>query len=288
MAHEIGYTDNTGSEGLAHHQFLLVVQALAEANGWQTLRYDDSGAMRELILKGEGLTGEEEIFIGFRAYQSQTADYYNLTVAGFIGYVPGLPFTSQPGYFESGIPAHNNRIDYWLAVNAQRIAFGLKVGTPVYEHGYAGKFLPYATPSQYPYPLAVGGMLNGLPETRFSESVHSMFLRGRRPNLRVRFVDGAWRQPDAWPWSAGYTGSAPSAIAGASWQLRDTGDSYLLMPVVLSDNAAGVYGELDGLYYVSGFNNAVENTLTIEGVDYVVLQDVARTGFSDYYALRLD
>jgi hypothetical protein len=42
------------------------------------------------------------------------------------------------------------------------------------------------------------------------------------------------------------------------------------------------------VYYVSGFNNAVENTLTISGTPYVVIQDVYRTGFNAYYALRLD
>lgn len=47
-------------------------------------------------------------------------------------------------------------------------------------------------------------------------------------------------------------------------------------------------GELDGVYYVPGFDNAVENTVTIDGKQHVVFQDVARTGFNDYYALRMD
>jgi hypothetical protein len=32
----------------------------------------------------------------------------------------------------------------------------------------------------------------------------------------------------------------------------------------------------------------VENTITISGTTYVVMQSVARTGFADYCALRLD
>lgn len=295
MAYEIGYTDNAGSEGLAHHQFLLAVQALAEANGWVTLRYDDSTDVHELILQGEGLAGTDEIFVGMRSYHSADSDYYNLTVAGFIGYVPGADFATQPGYFEVGVPAHNNRIDYWLAVNAQRIAFGLKVGTPVYEHGYMGKFLPYGTPSQYPYPLAVGGMivipaggaLTGTAATRFSDLTHSMYAKGNRATFKLRTVGGTWAQVDAWPWSSGAT-SSNNVLAGATYTLRDTGDSYHLLPVVLSDSGPNVYGELDGVHYISGFNNAVENTLEIEGVDYVVLQDVYRTSFPDYYALRMD
>lgn len=297
MAYQVGYTDNTGSEGLAHRQFLHVVKALAEANGWETLRHVTSGAVHELILKGEGLAGTDEIYVGMRAYHDAGADYYNVTVAGFTGYVSASPFTSQPGFFESGIPAHNQRIDYWLAVSPRRIAFGLKVGTPVYEHGYMGFFLPYATPSQYPYPMAIGGMLQmpaggaltGTAATRYSETTHSMYAKGARPNLRARTVGGVWAQVDAWPWSAGYTQGDRNFLAStANYQLRDTGDTYHLLPVVLNDNGPNVYGELDGVRYISGFNNTVESTLEIEGVDWVVLEDVSRTGFSDYYALRLD
>lgn len=282
MAYETGFVDNTGTEGVAHWQMLLKIKTLAEANGWTTLRYlnptpyTDSTVIRELILQGAGLSGDQQIFIGFRAYQDQTADYYNLSVAGFTGYVSGNAFTAQPGYFESGVPAHNNRIDYWLAVNAQRIAFGLKVGTPVYEHGYAGYFLPYATPSQYPYPLVVGGMLSGVPGTRFSDTSHSMPYKGNRANFKARFVDGTWKQILSQPWANTYLSA-----------LRDTAGGYTLIPVALYDTS-NVYGELDGIYQISGFNNAVENTLTIGGVPYVVVQDVGRTGFSDYIALRLD
>lgn len=276
MAYEIGFVDNTGTEGLAHWQMLLKIKTFAEANGWTTLRYlnPTDGSNRELILQGAGLSGTEQIFVGFRSYHSVAADYYNLSVAGFTGYVAGNAFTAQPGYFESGVPAHNQRIDYWLAVNAQRIAFGLKVGTPVYEHGYAGFFFPYATPTQFPYPLIVGGMLSGIPATRFSDTSHSMYPKGDRANFQMRFVDGSWKQISCRPWQFN--------------ALRDTGGTYILMPAVLFTSGSAIYGELDGIFQISGFNNVTENTLTIGGAIYIVLQDVSRTGFLDYYALRLD
>lgn len=167
MASDVGFVTDGGSEGLAHWQMLLKIKTFAEAHGWTTLRYlnPTDGSPRELILLGTGLDGTKQIYIGFRTYHNVGADYYNLSVAGFTGYVSANSFVTQPGYIESGIPAHNARIDYWLAVNDQRITFGLKVGTPVYEAGYAGFFFPYATPSQYPYPLVIGGMLNGVPTT---------------------------------------------------------------------------------------------------------------------------
>lgn len=280
MAHQIGYVDDTGSEGKAHWQMLLTIKALAEANGWTTLRYDDTQPIRELILQGVGLSGDQAIYIGFRTYDDAAADYYNMSVAGFTGYVAGNSFDTQPGYMESGVPAHNQRIDYWLAVNAQRIVFALKVGTPVYETGYAGYFLPYADPGQYPYPLVVGGMLDGIPATRFSDTTHSFAFRGSRANLRMRFVDGVWKQPDTMPWLNDW-------MAG-TYQLRDSLGYYPLYAVELTDSAPNLYGALDGVRFISGFNNVVENTLTIGGVDHVVIQDVYRTGFYDYIALELN
>lgn len=62
-------------------------------------------------------------------------------------YISANSFDSQPGAIISGVPAHNQRIDYWLTVNPQHITMTLKVGTPVYESCYVGEFLPYARPS---------------------------------------------------------------------------------------------------------------------------------------------
>lgn len=250
------------------------------ASRWQVLRYDTASATRELILKSLGLSGTEEIYVGFRAYQDTGADYYNLSVAGFTGYVPGNTFITQPGYFESGIPAHNLNIGYWMAVNGQRIVFALKVGTPVYEVAYAGKMLPFSLPTQYPYPLVIGGMLSGVPATRFSDTTQSTPFKGNRANFKMRFVDGVWTQVHTWPWSSTH-------IAGATAQIRETGTIYTLQPITLHNNSNGVYGAIDGVYHISGFNNVVENTLTIGGKLYVVVQDVYRTGFNDYIALEM-
>ncbi len=276
MPHAIGYVDNSGGT-LAHYKMLEKIRDVAVASTfWEVMRYNTSVANRELILKGKGYTGTEEIYVGVRTYQDASADYYNLCVATFTGYVPSNTFDTQPGVRLSGVPAHNQRIDYWLTVNPQRIACCMKVGTPVYEHFYVGKFFPYARPSQYPYPIVCAGMLSGAAVTRYSDTSHSMPYKGNRVNLGMRFNTGAYLQPETHPWNNTYLASTT--------QLRDTNDSYPLLPIILTD-ANGIYGELDGIRFVSGFNNVVENTC---GPDWVVLQDVSRTGFVDYIALKLD
>lgn len=301
MPHQIGFVA-AGSGKLAHQHMVATVRDFAVANGWTLLRFSDAGADHEVILRAPGLSGTEQIFVGLRTYQDAGADYYNLLGGVFTGYVAGNSFDTQPGAWLSGVPAHNNRIDYWLTLNGQRLVLVMKVGTPVYECCYLGKFLPYATPGQFPYPVVCGGSLNGAAATRFSEANHSMAFKGagptgaERPGMRMRTVGGLWMQPWCWPW--GLIDFSVSDLAGSVRALRDTHGSYPLLPLVLHDNSAvsnatpstqgNVYGELDGVSYISGFDNAVENTLVLSGITYLVVQDVARTGHTDYVAVRMD
>lgn len=288
MPHQIGFVDNAGTYSIAHYNLIAAIKAFCEANGYTTLRYTTVSAEasgHELIMRAPGLSGTEQIFWGIRTYHSVSGDYYNLLGGVFTGYVPGNTFDTQPGAALVGCPAHNNRIDYWLTLNGQRIALALKVGTPVYEHLYLGKFLPYARPSQYPYPVVAGGMLVGASGTRFSETTHDFYLRGNSARGQLR-TPGGWINMHCYPWGNLFlTGDSTSST---SLQARDTDGFYPLLPVELHDGSANLYGQLDGVFHVSGFNNAVENTLVVGGKTYVVMQSVARTGHADYYALRMD
>ncbi len=284
MPHAIGFVDNSGGT-LAHYKMLDKIRALAIEAGWTVLRYDTVQSFRELILMAPGLSGEEQIYCGFKCYHDVALDVYNLTVAGYTGYVPGNDFYTQPGAMYSGIPTHNQRIDYWITANAQRMVLGMKVGTPVYEHAYIGYGLTRALPSQYPYPLVCAGMLNAAPYTRFSETTHSMPYKGITANMRLRFNSGVWLQPATWPWNQPIIYS--KTTTSDNNQVRDTEGVYPLLPIILMD-ANGIYCELDGVFAISGFDNVTENTFVIGDVDYVVLQDVARNGFIDYIAMRMD
>ena len=281
MAIAIGFVDNTGSEGIAHYQMLLKIKQVAEANGWTTMRYDTSTANRELILRGPGLGGDKQIFIGFRCYQDASADYYNISAAAFTGYVAATPWALQPGYRASAIPAHNQRIDYWLQVNAQRINLAFKITGPLYTSGGAGLFFPLAAPSQYPLPLYVAGMLNGEPATRYSDPAVQMAWKGNRAQLAIRWMDGSWKTPETYPWNN-------ARVGGATSQLRDTNNVYPTMRILITDATLGNIGYLDGIRYVSNFNNTVESTVSADGMDWVCIQDATRTSFNDYFCMSLN
>lgn len=280
--------------------------AVGAAARWTQLRYDTVSANRELILQGVGLSGTEQIFVGIKCYQDSTADYYNLAVATFTGYLAGNTFATQPGASPVlGIPAHNITIVYYLSVTGARINMGWKVGTPVYQMAQVGKFLPFALPSTYPQPLIAAGMLTSMAATRYSDTAYSTAFKGTCANLCMRFNDGVWHTPDTHPWlNAGVPSLAIAPL------LRSTGTTWHLTPITLCDGTPNVYGQIDGFFQVVGFNNVVENVIqrggssvvdptgltlaqicaaitAVGGTPYIVLQDVWRTGFADLIAMEM-
>lgn len=275
MAYYKGYTDNSG--GLyANQNFFNFAVAKLNENGWVTLRLDKTKPVWEVILKGSGLSGTDEIYIGLRCFQNVGSDVYNLSVAGFSGYIPSNTFETQPKYYECTVCGHNLRMDYWVMINKQRMAFCLKVGTPVYESGYVGKVFPYATPAQYGYPLLVAGSIKGLAYTRYSGTARTFPWYGNHARMGLLFVDGTYKIPYGYP-----LGQNPYPV------IRDSAGMYVLSKIQLVDTAQGYFGEVDGVFGVTGFNNVVENIIKHNGIDYLVVQDIYRTGIGNYVALRL-
>jgi hypothetical protein len=65
---------------------------------------------------------------------------------------------------------------------------------------------------------------------------------------------------------------------------------YSMLPIVLGDCSAlapNMYGELDGLEAISGYQNGSENTVTIGNSTYLVVQNISRTTQVDYAAVKL-
>jgi hypothetical protein len=64
----------------------------------------------------------------------------------------------------------------------------------------------------------------------------------------------------------------------------------MLQPLILHQRypTMSVLGELEGVYAISGFSNAAENTAVIGGITHVVMQNAARTGVHDYWAIGLN
>lgn len=298
MAYEIGVATNSYDLVAKLHTFLT--QTLPVGQRWTSLDSVLTGGPlntngeHHVRWKAPGLSGTEEIFCGVATHKSVASDYYNLSGYTGTGYVPGTGITGRSGNY--GACCWNQPTPYWFVANGQRVIAYWKTQTQ-YDSLYLGKFFPYGTPQQYPYPVLVGATLNGAAATRYSDTTRFSWWKGNLNQCRMRFVDGSWRMPYILPFTEVSRdipiGSGPPDQSSYYQLTRNTPLTtssaegyYSLKPLILYD-ANNIYGELDGLYHISGFNNAVENTILVNGVTYVVLRDIARTGFYDYVALRL-
>jgi hypothetical protein len=269
---------------MAHINLVDAIRAAAVATGnWTALRWDaDTG---ELILKGIGYDGTKEIFIGFLCYQSATADYYNFRVAAFTGYTAGNIFGTQPGYWTSGVPAHATSIEYWINISPQRITGAIRVAGAAWEFFYIGFFNPFSSPTAYPYPMLVAGMLlNTSLNQRFSSASSSPL---KTPANRARLRNNTeWIVPAFHPVVAPCF-STESIYNGAG-KLRDTNGTIPMLPITLY-SALGCWGEMEGVFFSPGFNASAGDMTTVSGVDYVL---VGSNSFGalhdDYLMLRLD
>lgn len=343
------YREHTvgGSPG-AHIYWRITIDSITSGTTlyWRSmLLLDASGDVAnhfgsEVIFQAPGTSGTDEIYTGIRSEYDDAQGWYNLFLNGYTGYdsnepswfeQPGaLPGSGSPNIAENPmVPCWDTNMDYWFAASGRSFRFGVKVST-TFEGGYLGFILPYATPSQYPYPLAVGGSLiptgSRGPEWRYSYNsyVHSVFTTPAgegstseldAATLYIRAPEGEWRSVaqrvtgsnpdtitnmqvgDVYPFS--FSGPASIVYPTGVHSTSTTDNSlpyrellnggYVLQPTIIITRLPSlfVFGELEGVFIISGFNNAAENTTVFDSVNYIIFQNAARTEVQEFWSLAL-
>ncbi|WP_163836876.1 hypothetical protein [Spartinivicinus ruber] len=302
MAVEIGTADNYLDLLDKLRIFLTTNEELVNTGQqWEILRWNNG---HELILKAPGLSGAEKIYMGIWAYENTTNDYYNFNICGLVGYIPEHSFADQPYKQSAFVCLWQHKIPYWFIANGQRVIVAAKIST-VYEYFYLGKILPYGTPQQYPYPLFVGGTTNADGERWSGTGARHSGFQCPGYGSYLYTIDSVWRRVcNREPYSSSHRWRGENTIflyptdtwsfGGGNCKLsniqQNTDSTYTLLPYILhtSDQPAkNVYGELDGAYWITGNKSASENIITINGQDYLVIQNIHRTTWADYLALEL-
>lgn len=300
----------------------LVTASQEWANVWGATPPFTAGETSDVMLKGPGLAGLDEVFISFRLVADDTNDRYGIVIRGHDGVLAGA--ANYADHINTSPFMHvallNGAMDYWLVANGRRFVLVVKTSTN-YGVLYGGLIRPFATPAGYPYPIAIGGSMNttGL---RWSDESHrhTHFVNpGPRASgdsgfnssvstgstLRIRLPSGEWRgfrnnSDGSFNGDWGYTFPwRPEALApNEAFMANDRqllGGGYLLTPVcaLVNDTTSvgqvkGSLGAFDGIFHVAGFGNSAENTVTIDTKTYLVVQNAFRTNFDDYWALLLE
>jgi len=309
MPHLIGEVTGT-LDDKAHFKFFNVFKNFANNNGWTTLMENDPSATdKYVLLKGTDITGDT--YIGLKTYGPN-----HIAVCASTGYLPSQTFDNQPNMYQVGIPLYYDKVRYWITLNNRRIAFCCQVGTAHYESGYIGKFIPYCSPAQYPYPVACAGMfgyydasylLSTNPYTSDPDyyyrlpykgpgSIVSNYLSVSNPAYNMAVYSnftGKWFYPAIHPFNYLGTRMNTSTVNNkyplyeleiCNPNMNNSGGT----DTITQRSPGGIYGKLDGIYYVSGSYMYPEDTFVIGGNTYIVFRDRNLDAAGNHYAMRLD
>ena len=169
---------------------------------------------REIQLQGPGNAGADEIFIGFMELRDTDATSFSWHVAGFTGFGTLLDWADQPGFsyiepneIPSFVSLSNASIECWFHITPRSLKGVVRMGT-TYNNFIAGFLNPYATPTEFPYPLYIGGSTgkwnelfsaSGPAHSGLNDPKASDFTGGNdRGNAGIRTTAGAWSDVFNW------------------------------------------------------------------------------------------
>lgn len=250
---------------------------------------------RELILHSTGVNGDSNIVVGFRTVM-RPGGIRNIEMITATGYTDAASFYSQPG--ANPIPiilyGHDGDMAYWLNVNADRIMCVTKIYEPtddyerneVYQFAHLGFLKAYGLPSQFPAPFALSG--GGLTKTARWSSVSTDLPQApivRLPSLRyVKSTSTVASFSDSMPYTHDTNGNILSMPVTIFVNYVNSTDSY--SNAYITERA--LIGEYDGVIKILATNGVKsEDTLTIDGDDYIVFQNGKLKTVSNYFAMRM-
>lgn len=217
---------------------------------------------REIQLQGPGNAGADEIYIGFLEVRDTVATSFSWHVAGFTGFGSLLEYEDQPGFsyvppneIPSFVSLSNGSIECWFHVTPRSLKGVLRIGT-TYNNFYAGFLNPYATPTEFPYPLYIAGSTgkwnelftaSGPAHSGLVDPKASDFTGGNdRGNAGIRTTAGAWSDVFNWNDTGGsrtretnrcvYPGST---IDGAGASFAPAEDNFL--PNIPANNFFAIF-----------------------------------------------
>lgn len=289
---------------------------------------------RDVILKGSG-GGGDEIYVGWRTVSNVSSNYYNFELHGMAGYSASVKMEEQPnvspGFYDGAITygcyllAINTSLNYWLSVTPYRILGVVQVGT-AYFNFYLGWGNRFATASEFPYPMVVGGHC-GVWNTSYSASAAGSGLTDPRRlgsetqgPMEVLMPDGTWYQVDnsqllrtvlpakptagvtdgstpnedkftttEFPWSEIIPTLGTGTPTGSVRAIPGTVNASILIPAIVHfwSPSSQMVVELDNVYWATGAGGVQSGDRAIIGSDvYRIFQNCKRAEIYTFLAIK--
>ncbi len=260
----------------------------ATANGWVLEKSElETTNVEARYLRGPGSASEAPVHVNIRTGAVPLDGEFWWEVRAAASFDGAFTFSNQPSSSpDTYLLLADSTIDYWFMVSDRRIIVVAKISTSYFSM-YAGFFLPFATPQEYPLPLYVGA-------SRSTPTIFTTTNSGIRgiadPGINaawLRNAAGTWeriynhndntanddsflshRSADYYTWPY-YTGGGTSGTDDfPTIDIRPPPgdpDANLLIPVHIfgSNIGRGVLGLLEEVYWIPGFGVGAEQTFTI-------------------------
>jgi hypothetical protein len=308
----MAFTTGTATD---HHDLMEQLKDYLVTEGWTVQEWDLGATLLDpttLVVTGPGITGGQLVNVSVQSEADSPSNSYAWKVGGHPDYDSGLDWGLQLNnspikYFL----LWPNAMDYWFYVNDRRFIVVAKIGS-YYMSMYAGFFLPYALPDEYPFPYFIGATTDSLLPYNYDNSgmrsFHDPGGNGAAYLIRETLVwrsltnsndsnndvdsysgrDGAM----TWPLRTPSAESTTNTLNDITWSwarlLRPLANGVMPMwQVHVLDSLDGTMaGILDGVFMTGGFNRSPEQVVVYSAQDYRLFINVNRATPKHFYAIE--
>lgn len=256
---------------------------------------------QEIILKNSGVSYRDKIIVGIRECHLVSQQFWSWNMNGYIEFPEhwGENWNANDvwhgrngynGTWENwnGHPSSyfkDDTMQYWFIANKRRIIVIVRVTNTIYASCYLGFGKRVSTEIENPYPLFVCGNHAGDVNFAHGSLVGIGMPYAGSNRMLSPFPNGVETNPT---YLRHHEGTWPSQA------ITKTPNGLIpLYPVPVSHNYYGYPDvpylfDLDGVFMCPCDELSVEDTISFGGKDYLVVQDVYRTGYQNYFCVRLD
>lgn len=308
----MAHTTGTATD---YHDLLDKLRAYLLAQGWTIDSYVAAGAIADpatLLVTGPGNIGGQQPKIGLKTEANTVTNAYGWRLGAYPQYNADKDFGLQDQ--NSPLVYYNlwqNTIDYWFYVNNTRFIVVAKIGV-YYLSLYAGFFLPYAFPDEYPYPYFIGANYATLQPYNLNNAGMRSFcdpgdgaayylnraaLTWGKFNNSFQELNrddsyGGYAGPVMWPYRNPKSDSTESLMGdlGVGWfhGMRPPvgGKMPMYQCQIIDAGLRVIPGCLDGVFAVGGFNRVAEQAIVEGGTTYRLFIQQNRNTPKGFFAVE--
>lgn len=290
---------------------------VAAGQNWTQLYGPAAGALvatDQLAFQGPGLAGDDEILVCLKFVVNAGSNLYNINLFGLTAWNPAQAPIAQANPSPDGrLLLINGSIKYWFIANGRCFKVITRISSQ-YDQAYAGFILPEHLPTDWPYPLFIGGSyLNDTANNSNSDGYRRTFWNPTAITVTVQSgvanaSQAALCTPDlGWRWLgnryalSNQPASDIDTIYTTPWapyhynpfRLRETitGQRVLWRGGLLAHKppvGRTFLGRFDGVFFVPAFGASAESLATVDGVDHLIVPDVFRSEDGHMAAFALE